>query len=701
MSPVAPSLQTEEVRCRAAAVFTDHQQNIYRRTDRLFAGLMALQWIGAVAAACWLSPRTWAGTTSQVHPHVWAALLLGGLISLFPIALALAMPGRVLTRQVIAASQLLMSSLLIHVTGGRVETHFHVFGSLAFLAFYRDWRVLVTATLVTASDHLVRGLYWPQSLYGAATASLWRTAEHAGWVAFEDVFLLISCRQSVRELHEISLRQAQMQIAEGLLIRSHDDLERRVAERTEALERMRRQNAMLLASAGEGIYGVDCEGRTTFVNPAAARLLGWDAADLLGRPMHPLLHHTHPDGSPFLRETCPIHSSLRSGEVHHVDDEIFWRQDGTSFAVEYISTPLREDGRIMGAVVTFQDITERKREQAALAESEQRYRSLVDHSPEGIVVYRDDRLAYLNGAALRLFGAESQEQLLGRPFLGLVHPVWHDEVTRRMRLTQCEGRGSSLAEFKYLRMDGSAVDVEAVSTPILFEGRPAGQVLIRDITGRKRAEQEIYDLHAEVTLAYDQTLNAYDATIEGLSRALDYRDRETRGHSERVTRIALELSQAMGLGADELVHVRRGALLHDIGKMAVPDSILHKPGPLTEEEREVMCRHTGYAHEMLSPIAFLRPALDIPYCHHEKWDGTGYPRGLQGEAIPLSARVFAVVDVWDALRSDRPYRKAWERDRVLDHVRSQSGTHFDPQVVAAFLALMATEEEHEPLALAA
>ena len=305
MSPVAPSLQTEEVRRRAAAVFADHQQNIYRRTDRLFAGLMALQWFGAVAAACRLSPRTWAGATSQIHPHVWAALLLGGLISLFPIALALALPGRVLTRQVIAASQLLMSSLLIHVTGGRVETHFHVFGSLAFLAFYRDWRVLLTATLVTASDHLVRGLYWPQSLYGVAAASLWRTAEHAGWVAFEDTFLLISCRQSIREMREISLRQAQMQIAEGLLIRSHDELERRVAERTEALERMRRQNEMLLTSAGEGIYAVDREGHTTFVNPAAARMLGWDAGELVGRPMHALLHHTRPDGSPFPREACP------------------------------------------------------------------------------------------------------------------------------------------------------------------------------------------------------------------------------------------------------------------------------------------------------------------------------------------------------------------------------------------------------------
>lgn len=701
MSPVAPSLETEEVRAHAAEVFEDHRRDIYCRTDRMFAALMALQWAGAVAAACWLSPRTWAGVTSQVHPHVWAALLLGGLISLFPIVLALVLPGRALTRQVIAVSQLLMSSLLIHVTGGRVETHFHVFGSLAFLAFYRDWRVLLTATLVTALDHLGRGLYWPQSIYGTAAASLWRTAEHVGWVTFEDTFLLISCRQSIHEMKEISLRQAQMQIAEGLLIRSHDELERRVAERTEALDRMRRQNEMLLASAGEGIYGIDHRGCTTFINPSAARMLGCDPVALIGQPMHTLHHHTHPNGSPFLREHCPIHSSLQSGEVHHVDDEIFWRQDGTSFAVEYISTPLREDGRIVGAVVTFQDITARKREQASLAESEQRYRSLVEHSPEGIVVYSDSRLVYLNAAALKLFGAETPEQLLGRPILDMVHPDWRDEARLRVRASQDQGQPNHLAEFKYLRADGSAVDVEAVSTPILFEGRPAGQVLIRDITGRKQAEQEIYRLHAELTQAYEGTVAAYDATIEGWSRALDYRDHETEGHCQRVTGLTLRLAQAMGVSDEELVHICRGALLHDIGKMGVPDRVLLKAGPLDDGEWDLMRRHPSLAREMLSPISFLNPALDIPYCHHEKWDGTGYPQGLQGEQIPLAARLFAVVDVWDALRSDRPYRNAWGRERVLDHIRDLSGTHFDPAIVEVFLSVMAESEERQSLAMAA
>jgi putative nucleotidyltransferase with HDIG domain len=178
---------------------------------------------------------------------------------------------------------------------------------------------------------------------------------------------------------------------------------------------------------------------------------------------------------------------------------------------------------------------------------------------------------------------------------------------------------------------------------------------------------------------------AYDTTIEGWSKALDLRDKETEGHTRRVTELTLRLARVMGIPDAELVHIRRGALLHDIGKMGVPDSILLKPGPLTDEEWEIMRRHPQYAYDMLSPIAFLRPALHIPYCHHEKWNGTGYPRGLKGEQIPLVARVFAVADVWDALRSDRPYRTAWPEEKVREHIRSQAGAHFDPQVVETFL----------------
>jgi PAS domain S-box-containing protein/putative nucleotidyltransferase with HDIG domain len=178
---------------------------------------------------------------------------------------------------------------------------------------------------------------------------------------------------------------------------------------------------------------------------------------------------------------------------------------------------------------------------------------------------------------------------------------------------------------------------------------------------------------------------AYDATIQGWSRALDLRDNETEGHTQRVTELTMKLGRQFGLSEEELVHVRRGALLHDIGKMGVPDGILLKPGPLTDEEWVMMRKHTTFAYEMLSPIQYLHAALDIPYCHHEKWDGTGYPRGLSGEQIPFAARIFAVVDVWDALTSDRPYRLAWPEEKVLDHIRSLAGTHFNPQVVKVCL----------------
>jgi len=178
---------------------------------------------------------------------------------------------------------------------------------------------------------------------------------------------------------------------------------------------------------------------------------------------------------------------------------------------------------------------------------------------------------------------------------------------------------------------------------------------------------------------------AYDATIEGWSHALDLRDRETEGHTQRVTDLTLKLARKMGLNEDRLILIRRGALLHDIGKMGVPDYILLKPDELTEAEQHIMRQHPQLAYDMLEPIAYLRDALNIPYCHHEKWDGTGYPRALAGTQIPLEARLFAIVDVWDAITADRPYRKGWPRKKALKYIREQSGKHFDPKMVEVFL----------------
>ncbi|MEO8287654.1 MAG: HD domain-containing phosphohydrolase [Chloroflexota bacterium] len=200
--------------------------------------------------------------------------------------------------------------------------------------------------------------------------------------------------------------------------------------------------------------------------------------------------------------------------------------------------------------------------------------------------------------------------------------------------------------------------------------------------------------HSNMSLAV-----AYDMTLEGWSRALDLRDEETEGHSRRVTEMTLKLARFMGMSEAALLHIRRGALLHDIGKMGIPDAILLKPGPLTDEEWAIMRKHPTYALELLSPIPFLKPALDIPYYHHEKWDGTGYPGKLKGEEIPFAARIFAIVDVWDALRSDRPYRSALPKEQAYSYIAQQSGKHFDPEVVDAFFRMQMPTHLHPQPAL--
>ncbi|GAB4475745.1 MAG: hypothetical protein Kow0088_12900 [Anaerolineales bacterium] len=204
--------------------------------------------------------------------------------------------------------------------------------------------------------------------------------------------------------------------------------------------------------------------------------------------------------------------------------------------------------------------------------------------------------------------------------------------------------------------------------------------------------------NAELLRSLNNTLMelsiSYDETLKGWAKALELRDRETYGHSERVTEWTLKVALALGVEKEQLIHIRRGTLLHDIGKIGVPDTILLKEGPLTPEEWEIIRQHPIYAYELLHNIPFLKPALDIPYCHHEKWDGSGYPRGLKGEEIPLAARIFAVVDVWDALTSDRPYRKAWSPAQAKDYLRSQAGKHFDPHIVEVFLKILEEEETH-------
>lgn len=221
---------------------------------------------------------------------------------------------------------------------------------------------------------------------------------------------------------------------------------------------------------------------------------------------------------------------------------------------------------------------------------------------------------------------------------------------------------------------------------------------VETIAGQAAIAIENINLFNKLQRSNTELALAYDITLEGWSRAMDLRDRETEGHTQRVAEMTVKLGQTLGLSDAEIVNARRGALLHDMGKLGIPDEILLKPGQLSEEEWEIMKKHPSYAYEMLSPITYLRPALDIPYCHHEKWDGTGYPRGLRGESIPIAARIFSVADVWDALRSDRPYRKAWSNDKVIAYIQEHSGSYFDPKVVEAFLKVIQQPSESEPKA---
>lgn len=274
---------------RAEALFQQQHQEICKATDRLFVGLMVIQWVGAVVTALVVSPRTWIGTASQVHAHVWAALVLGGGISIVPIYLGIRHPGAKLTRNVIAAAQVLWSALLIHVSGGRIETHFHVFVSLAFLSFYREWRLLLIPTAITALDHAIRGIWWPQSVYGVFVESPYRWLEHAAWVVFEVVVLAGACRRSVFEMRGIAERQDELET-------TNRHIEERVHERTRELAASERQLAhsearlrKLLDSSLDPLFTADAQGIIRTASSSFGTVFGWQPQELIGKKIQVLV----------------------------------------------------------------------------------------------------------------------------------------------------------------------------------------------------------------------------------------------------------------------------------------------------------------------------------------------------------------------------------------------------------------------------
>ena len=356
---------------RVREIFNEHQSVVHKRTDRMFAVLMVVQWLAGIAAAFWVSPRSWTGNSSQTHPHVWAAVFLGGTISSLPILLAVFRPGYPATRYTVAVGQMLMGALLIHLTGGRIETHFHVFGSLAFLSFYRDWRVLVPATIVVAADHFLRGVFWPQSVYGVLTASSWRWLEHAGWVIFEDTFLLIAIRHSIGEVLGIAERTAHIEtLNEGLeghvekrteqLLSTNRELEREIAERAQAEEAMRgsEERFRQIAENIREVFWITevRDGRLVYISPAYEEVWGRsckDLADVLSN----WLEAIHPEDRAIVSAAG---SAVKSGGQYDIEYRIV-RPDGEIRWVRDRAFPITNTaGELFRVAGVIDDVTESK-----------------------------------------------------------------------------------------------------------------------------------------------------------------------------------------------------------------------------------------------------------------------------------------------------------------------------------------------------
>jgi len=334
------------------------------------------------------------------------------------------------------------------------------------------------------------------------------------------------------------------------------------------------------------------------------------------------------------------------------------------------------------AIKQWQILQQQESMQIALAESEAQFRLMAENSSDMISKHdTSGTFLYVSPACRTLLGYEPEE-LIGTSVTPLIHledasqlfellatPTWDDITTT--------------FHYRARRKNGEYIWLETTAR-LFFDKisqKQEFQASSRDITERKQSQEALQIAHADLQ-------EAYDRTIEGWVKALDLRDRETEGHTQRVTEITVKLARKLNCTDDELVHIRRGALLHDMGKMGIPDEILQKPGPLTDDEWVVMRRHPQYAYQMLSPIKYLSQALIIPYYHHERWDGSGYPHKLKGKDIPLHARFFAVVDVWDALQSDRPYRKGLPSREIVEYLQKEAGRLFDPEIVDIFIPLI-------------
>ncbi len=497
---------------------------------------------------------------------------------------------------------------------------------------------------------------------------------------------------------------------------NQDITERKRAE--DVLRESEEKFRELIEHGSEAILLIDAQGTIFFGSPATERLLGYSSQEFLGRSG---LDDVHPDDLEPVREFLarlgsePGSTQRLEYRLRHKDGS--WRWIDT-FATNSLHVPA-----VHGIVLNSRDVTERKQAELKIQEQLERLTALSE--VDQAIASRSDVQVSLNlllSHAIHLLAVDAAAVLLLDPFRNVLeckaeigihmNATQNASVTLRTNLAERVALEGRMVEFRsesnepenqqmadYLRKENFACYHGA---PLVVKGKVIGvlEVFSRFLVERDQDWLDFFGtLAGQAAIMIDnaklfndlQASNlelslAYDATLEGWSQALEVRDQETKGHSQRVAEMTLRLARAMGIPEPDLIHIHRGALLHDIGKLGVADSILLKAGLLDDAEREIMQKHPLIAFEMLAPVAYLRPALDIPYCHHEKWDGTGYPRGLKGEEIPLSARIFAVVDVWDALTSDRPYRKAWSKAEVHAYIQEQAGKHFDPEVVDAFLS---------------
>ncbi|OGW43874.1 MAG: hypothetical protein A2Y66_04170 [Nitrospirae bacterium RBG_13_41_22] len=475
---------------------------------------------------------------------------------------------------------------------------------------------------------------------------------------------------------------------------------------------------MIFDNANDGILLADTESKKFhFANVTICHMLGYSQEEIKNMGVMDI----HPEKDiPYIIEQ--FEKQIRK-EIEVAQDLPMKRKDGSVFYADVNSSPVEIEGKryLLGI---FRDITERKQAEEMIKKQLMHITALrnIDMAITGSIDLRVTLQIFLD-ETMRQIHVDAANVLLFKPHTNTLEYVagrgFYSDALKHTKLLLGEGyAGRAALEKRTISVQNLSKDINTLSrssllaregfmsycaAPLIAKGSIKG---VLEVFHRTPFEADVNwldfleGLATQAAIAIDnatlfedlQRSNidlsmAYDATLEGWSKALDLRDKETEGHSQRVTDMSVKIAHAMGISDSELVHVRRGALLHDIGKMGIPDHILLKPGPLNDEEWEIMHKHPVYAYELLSPITFLRPALDIPYYHHEKWDGTGYPRGLKGEQIPLSARIFALVDVWDALNSDRPYRPAWPEEKIRKYLLEQVGKHFDPKVFEVFLKL--------------